>query len=141
MFSLIPNALSAGLKICWLYTLQKGKTFPIILTPPQKKNQGCPELDTKRHLMVMVQFCRSGKCAVSLHCHYSKVHFWPEMVVSVKVPSMGQIDLSEKLFIFDRTMCKEPLKKPLRKECKYECTMTDSLTSWHKLTLDKLTGC
>ena len=32
---------------------------------------GCPEYETKLHLMIRLQFWRSGECGVPLHCHYS----------------------------------------------------------------------
>ena len=49
------------------------------------------------------------------------------MVILVRVPFIGQIDLFKKLFIFDRAMCK---KKNIDMLCK-------SLISRHKITLDK----
>ena len=37
-----------------------------------------PENDTKLHLMVGLLFRRPEECTLSLHCHYSQVHFNPE---------------------------------------------------------------
>ena len=49
------------------------------------------------------------------------------LVVPVRISSMGQIDLSKKLFVLDKTLPKkiknkQHLKKSTRK-CKYDCTM------------------
>ena len=38
----------------------------------------CLGQDNKRHLMVRLQFWRSGECGASLHYHYSHVHLHPE---------------------------------------------------------------
>ena len=42
---------------------------------PQK---GCPEYDTKLHLMVKLYFWSSEERVVALHCHYSQFHSDPE---------------------------------------------------------------
>ena len=53
-------ALSIGIRIRWLYILQWGKK------PPSKAVLGMINL----HLMVRLQFWRTGWCGVPLHCHY-----------------------------------------------------------------------
>ena len=40
-------------------------------TPSQMR---CPGYDTKLHLIVRLQFWRSGKCGEPFHCHYSQFH-------------------------------------------------------------------
>ena len=47
----------------------------------------CLEYVTKLHLMMRLQFWRSGECGVP------QGSFWPWVVVPVKVSSMSQIDL------------------------------------------------
>ena len=37
--------------------------------------KGCPRRETKLHQMKRLQFGRSEKCEVPLHCHYSLFHF------------------------------------------------------------------
>ena len=39
------------------------------------KKWGCPGYVTRLHLMVRLEFWRSGECGVLFHCHYSHVHF------------------------------------------------------------------
>ena len=66
LWKLLPQyTLSVGLRICWLYLLEKGKT------PPLKKKRGYSEYDTKLHLRKRLQFSRTGECGVSLHYHSS----------------------------------------------------------------------
>ena len=54
------SALSAELTIYWQY--------------PQQRDKKCLEYDTKLHLIVRLQFRRSGECSIRFHCHYSQVH-------------------------------------------------------------------
>ena len=65
-------------RICQLYLLQN---------TPQRK--GCPVYDTKPHLMVKLEFCRSGECTVPLHCHYSRT-FYPLSTHSVNAGLVKQ---------------------------------------------------
>ena len=64
----------------------KGKTPP----SRQKGSHG-----SKLYLVVSLYFSSTGEYIVSLHCHFSQVH-------SVRVPSVGQIDLFKRLFVLDR---------------------------------------
>ena len=59
------TTLSAELRICWLYPLQRGKIL---------SKKGCPESDIKLYLMVRLQFWGFRKCGVPLHYHHSQVH-------------------------------------------------------------------
>ena len=70
-------------KICQLYFCRGIRSHP-----PNK----CPGYDTELHLMVRLQSWSFGECGVLLHCHYSQVHSL-EMVVLVRVRSMGQIEM------------------------------------------------
>ena len=88
------TTLSIGLRIWWVvrtllkrvYTDCRGGIIPF------HPKRGCPGYDTKLHLMVRFQFWSSRVCGVLLQCPYSHVH-WPEEVVPVRVPSIGQINL------------------------------------------------
>ena len=87
------------------------------------------------HLMVMLHFWRSeGLCRI-LSLPLLPGWLWLGLVVPVKIPCMDQIDLFKKYLYLIGLYAKKPCKKQLHKKCKYEC---NSLTSWHKIRLDKL---
>ena len=62
----------------------------------------CAGYDTKLCLIVTIQFWGSGKCGVSLHCHYFLIPFRVRVVITVRVLSRSQIDLLKTLLIFKR---------------------------------------
>ena len=51
----------------------------------------CSGYDTKLHLVVGLQFWRSGECRIPLHSHYSQVHSGLRVVVPVSVSFMSEI--------------------------------------------------
>ena len=58
-----------GCRICWLQSLQRGKSFPPSI------------LDmTLNYLIVRLHSWSFWECGVLLHCHYSQVHFNPVWV-------------------------------------------------------------
>ena len=61
----LKHTLSARLRIFWLCPLCRGERTP---------SKQCSWHDTKLHLMVKLQFWRSGECGIPLHYHYSQVH-------------------------------------------------------------------
>ena len=75
---------------------------------------------------------RSGECGVPISLPLFPDPLWPEVIVTVRVSSIGQINLW-KLFIFDSA------RKPSQETGRYwifnEC---DSLTSRHKKTLSMI---
>ena len=63
--------------------------------PPTPKRGGGPKYNTKWYPVVRLQFWSSRKCGVPQHCYYCQVHSDLDVVVFVRIPSMGQIDLFE----------------------------------------------
>ena len=87
----------------------------------------CLGYDSKVHLMVKLQYWRSGVCSVSLHCIPGPL--WPKVTGLVRVPTMGQIELF-KNYSYSIRLCKKKKnkkkkthKKQLHKKCKYASTM------------------
>ena len=78
--------LSALLRICWLYPLQK------LRTPPKSY----PGYDSVLHLMVWLQFWRSGE---PIHYCYSNIHSDPEFLSLLGSLFMVQINLI-KIFLY-----------------------------------------
>ena len=74
------------LRICWLPLMLWGKT-----TPTWKKRY--LGYDARLYPVVRPQFWSSGVCGVLFHCYYSLVY--SDTVVSVRVPTIGHIDLFE----------------------------------------------
>ena len=61
------------------------------------------EQDTlKMSILGMIPNCMwwwdscSGECGIFLHCHYSQIQSGQEVIVSVRVPFMGQVELLKK---------------------------------------------
>ena len=90
-----------GFRIHWLYPQQRGKT-------PTKK--WCTRYDIKLHLIVRVQFWRSSGVWSTYSLPLRPGPLRPKLVVPVRVPFMGQIDVS-KLLVFDRVQKKKKKKK------------------------------
>ena len=90
---------------CWLYLCRV--VWPS-LRPPKKKQKlkqtnkqknKCLGYGTKLHLMARLQLWSFGECELSLHYHYCQDN-WPKMVISVRVPSMDQIELFNHLNVY-----------------------------------------
>ena len=109
------TTLSSVLRIRWLYPLQKDKTFSL-----QKE---IPRYVTKLHLMVRIQFWRSGNCWVLSLLQLFSCPLWPAFFTVI---SMGVNRSVCKLFVFDNNVfrIKIILKKLLPERCEYE---SDSL--------------
>ena len=88
------NVLLARLRIHWLF-LADVKDTPLL--------KECLNYDTKLHLIVRLLFWRHRECEVSLHCYHSLTPSGSTM----KVPSMGRVDLFKKLLVFDKPVCKK----------------------------------
>ena len=97
---------------------------------PQQKN-GSLRYDTKLHFIMRLHFWRSGKCGVSLHCHYSQIH-WPRVVISC----MDHVDLFKNYLYLIGLCAKE--ETTTQKNININ-TKHDSRTFRHKITSDKLT--
>ena len=77
-----------GLEICWLYPMQRAMT-------PSHKRRMCPDYDTKIHLVVRLQFWMFRKCGIASSLWIIPGHLWSHVVVTLRVPSVGQHDLFE----------------------------------------------
>ena len=97
LLSWILTTLLTGFRIWWLHLLQKGNT-PL---PPQKKCY--PGYGAKLHLMVRLKFWRSREGGVAFMAITPRSTLTQRFVVSVKVSSLSQIDVS-KLFMFSKIL-------------------------------------
>ena len=83
-------------------------------SPPYKK--GCPEYDTKLHLMVRLQFWSWSTPSLPLLL----VLLSPEVVVPVRIPCISQIDLFNKYLYLIGMCAKKTLKETnMQRKCKY----------------------
>ena len=83
-------AVSVEPRICWLHSLQRGKTFP------SKKK--CSVYDPKLHPGVRLKFWSLVGCGVTCSLPLLPGPLWPRVMVSVRVSALGQIELFEKSF-------------------------------------------
>ena len=77
LFILCPNTEKLNYFPHCYWDLENADFIPYkeIRFSPLKKISGYHMYDIKLHLMVKLQFWRSKKCGIFLHCHYSQVHF------------------------------------------------------------------
>ena len=61
---------------------------------------------------------------IPLHCHDSQLPLWPRVVISVRAPSKGQVELFENYLYLIGLWAKNTFKNQLDKKGKYEHTMT-----------------
>ena len=101
----ILYALLAGLKIHWSDPQQRNSSPAPKHTKKKKKKKKkrrCPRYDTKLHLMMRPQVWTTGECGAPFLLPLLPGPLWPTMLVSVRVPSMGQIDLFKKLIVLKK---------------------------------------
>ena len=68
--------------------------------------------DTKLHLMVRLYFQSSGEYGIILSLLLLSSPLWPGVVVLIRIPGIGHIDLFEKWFVLDRnTWCHKAVCK------------------------------
>ena len=98
------------------------------------------EYETKLHLMVKFQFKRSTEFRVLIHCHYYQVHtdpLWKWLLGPIYESNRYVYRLS----VFDKTRSPEFSSEAAKQRKNMRtCNVNDSLTSWHKITLDGLYG-
>ena len=80
-----------------------------------RSKKRCPGYDTQLHLMLRLQFWRVW-CTPSLAFLADRP--WLGVVVSVRVPSKGMIDLIENYSKFDRVVSKKKKQKNIKKQNK-----------------------
>ena len=99
----------------------------------------CTTYDTKLHLMVRLQFCRSWEWVIHLHYNYSQVHSkWQYYLLGFHL-WLTLINLKIIRVRRSHVQKKGLLKKQTQKNVNMKNNVRDSLTSRHRLTLDGLT--